>query len=156
MSAIRPTTHSVPTYRVTLKKGAPLRVAEKACSSSAQLSRVVLAWFRATRPAGECILLVGVDSKNAVIGVVEVARGGIAGCACTPREIFQAAFAMNAAAILLAHNHPSEDPTPSPDDIVMTKAVADISNMIGMPLLDHIVVAVESGACRSIFEEMGR
>lgn len=65
MSPTRPTTHSVPTYRVTLKKGASLRVAEKSCSSSAQLSRVVLAWFRVTRPAGECILLVDGASRGA-------------------------------------------------------------------------------------------
>ena len=55
-----------------------------------------------------------------------------------------------ASAIVLVHNHPSGDPTPSPEDVAMTRAVAAACDVVGVPLLDHVVVA--RGGASSLFE----
>ena len=57
-----------------------------------------------------------------------------------PREVFKAAMLANAAAIVLAHNHPSGDPTPSPDDMALTRRLVDAGRLIGVDVLDHIVI----------------
>jgi DNA repair protein RadC len=71
----------------------------------------------------------------------------------TARDVLAPAVKNAAAAILLVHNHPSGDPQPSPDDIEMTKHVSKCAELIGIPLLDHIVVA-RSGA-RSVLSDAG-
>ena len=58
----------------------------------------------------------------------------------TPREIFLAALAVQAVFVVLVHNHPSGDPTPSPDDLLLTRRVAESGALIGIELLDHIVI----------------
>lgn len=57
-----------------------------------------------------------------------------------PREVFKAALLANAAAIVVAHNHPSGDPTPSPDDMEMTRRLVAAGGVLGMSVLDHIIV----------------
>lgn len=136
----------VKTYRVSLKPERTITVAEPKCSNEREASHVALAWFRAMAPAGECLIVIGLDGRNAVIGVAEVSRGGAHGCALTPADVFKAALAMSASAVILAHNHPSEDPTPSSEDLSMTRAIVDCGKMLGIPVLDHLTVAVRAGA----------
>jgi len=57
-----------------------------------------------------------------------------------PREVFRAAIALNAAAIILAHNHPSGDPTPSPDDRAITAQLVAAGKLLDIPVADHIVI----------------
>ncbi len=57
-----------------------------------------------------------------------------------PREIFHQAIRHHAASILVAHNHPSGDPTPSPEDIDFTKKLVEAGNTIGIPVQDHLVI----------------
>jgi DNA repair protein RadC len=58
-----------------------------------------------------------------------------------PREVFAAAIRDRASSILLVHNHPSGDPTPSPDDLAITKQLVGAGKLVGIPLLDHVIVA---------------
>ncbi len=90
------------------------------------------------------------DNQNAIRGVELIARGGMASLCVTSREIFRGAILANAAAIVLAHNHPSGDPTPSPDDVRMTRDTAEAGRIIGIQLLDHLVVCPERRTFRSI------
>ena len=57
-----------------------------------------------------------------------------------PREVFKAALLANAASIVLAHNHPSGDPAPSPDDVALTRRLVDAGRLLGVEVLDHIVI----------------
>jgi DNA repair protein RadC len=91
-----------------------------------------------------------VDGKNYILGTAMIAMGGLHGCALTPKDIFRGAIAMNAAALIIAHNHPSGDPTPSPEDIEMTTKVVDGGKLLGIPLLDHLILA--NGECNSILD----
>lgn len=81
-----------------------------------------------------------VDPRNRVIGKREVCRGSLASCSVHPREVFGPAYTRRAAAIIVAHNHPSGDPTPSQDDERLTDLLCRIGQMMGIPVLDHLVV----------------
>ena len=80
------------------------------------------------------------DTRHRVIRHVMVSSGGLASAGIYPRELFREAIKANAAAFVLAHNHPSGDPKPSPDDIQTTKALQKAADLIGIELVDHIVV----------------
>ena len=99
----------------------------------------------------EEVWLLCLDGRSGLKASLRVAQGGLHGCALTARDVLAPAVKNSAAAIILVHNHPSGDPQPSPDDIEMTKHVAKCADLIGIPLLDHVVVA-RAGA-RSIFDE---
>jgi DNA repair protein RadC len=75
-----------------------------------------------------------------------VAQGGANSCALTARDILRPALRDGASAIILVHNHPSGDPTPSDADINMTSEVDVACAAIGLPLLDHVVVGSEGAA----------
>jgi len=99
----------------------------------------------------EEVWLLCLDGRSGLKSSSRIAQGGLHGCALTARDVLTPAVKNGAAAILLVHNHPSGDPQPSPDDIEMTRHVARCSELIGIPLLDHIVVA-RNGA-RSVLDE---
>lgn len=80
------------------------------------------------------------DTRHRVIRHVTVSSGGLASAGIYPREMLREAIKANAAAFVLAHNHPSGDPKPSPDDVQTTKALQKASDLIGIELVDHIVV----------------
>jgi DNA repair protein RadC len=69
-----------------------------------------------------------------------VSRGTIDATLAYPREVFRAALLSNAARIIVAHNHPSGDPTPSPADRLLTARLVSAGEILGIPLADHLVV----------------
>jgi DNA repair protein RadC len=103
--------------------------------------------------AQEIFLVVGVDVRNGLLDVMEIARGTVIGVEVHPREIFRPLIRMNAAGGVLVHNHPSGDPTPSPEDINLTRRMREIGNLMGIPIIDHVVVAQHG--YRSIAEYLG-
>jgi DNA repair protein RadC len=99
----------------------------------------------------EEVWLLCLDGRSGLKASARIAQGGLHGCALTARDVLSPAVKNGAAAILLVHNHPSGDPQPSPDDVEMTAHVAKCAELIGIPLLDHVVVA-RNGA-RSVLDE---
>jgi len=94
----------------------------------------------------ECIYCLLLDAKNRVMREVAVSRGGLTTSLAHPREILRTAIAEAANAIILVHNHPSGDPTPSADDIHLTRRVKQAAELAGIRLLDHVIVADEGYA----------
>jgi DNA repair protein RadC len=88
----------------------------------------------------ECVELIYLSVRNTVIGTEIISSGTLDRVSISPRKIVERALAAKAAAIILVHNHPSGDPTPSMDDIVLTKEVARASALLGISLHDHIIV----------------
>ena len=88
------------------------------------------------------------DTKNQVLTSHHTTTGTLDASLVHPREVFQPAIKNAASSILLAHNHPSGDPTPSREDIAVTRRLAEV----GIDVLDHIVLG--KGRCVSIQEEM--
>ena len=66
--------------------------------------------------------------------------GTIDACLVTGRELFKSAILSNAASVILVHNHPSGDPSPSEADLDFTQRIKDAGELIGIPLLDHIII----------------
>jgi DNA repair protein RadC len=80
------------------------------------------------------------DRKNTLIADEEQARGTVDHVPVYPREVVKRALELNASALILVHNHPSGDPTPSQADIAMTEQVRAAAEALGLTLHDHIVV----------------
>lgn len=101
----------------------------------------------------EVFLVIGIDVRNALLEVVEVARGTVNGVDVHPREVFRPLVRMAAAAAVVVHNHPSGDPTPSQEDLELTRRLRAVGELVGIPILDHVVVG--SDGFRSIAEWLG-
>ncbi len=80
------------------------------------------------------------STKHRVIAYHEVGRGTLDSVLVHPREVFKAALLANAAGIIAAHVHPSGDPTPSADDVEVTGRLAAAGDILGVPVLDHIII----------------
>ncbi|MCP8617014.1 DNA repair protein RadC [Salirhabdus salicampi] len=80
------------------------------------------------------------DTKNQIIHQQTLFIGSLNASIVHPREIFKEAVKRSAASIICAHNHPSGDPTPSQEDIQITKRISECGKMIGIEVLDHIVI----------------
>lgn len=80
------------------------------------------------------------DQKNALIAEETQGKGTVDHVPIYPREIVRRALALNASSIILVHNHPSGDPTPSLADIQMTEKIASIAEPLGIQVLDHIII----------------
>ena len=90
--------------------------------------------------AEEVLVLLCLNTKNKVIGNFEVSRGSIDRAIVHPREIFKRALSVNATSIIIAHNHPSGNVTPSRADIDLTKRIEECGDLLGVKLLDHVIV----------------
>ncbi len=92
------------------------------------------------------------DRKNVLIADEEQARGTVDHVPVYPREVVKRALQLNASALILVHNHPSGDPTPSQEDITMTRKVQDACEALGITLHDHIIVGK---SCELSFRSSG-
>ena len=91
-------------------------------------------------PEREQLVTLLLDVRQRPRGTFRVAMGSVDGCVVDPREVFAPALRMRASGLLIAHNHPSGDPTPSVDDLALTERLVQIGELVGMPLVDHLVV----------------
>ena len=80
------------------------------------------------------------DTRNRLISIEKVYKGSLNSSAVRVGELFKAAIQRNGASILIVHNHPSGDPTPSPEDIALTRGVIQAGKLLDIPLLDHLVI----------------
>lgn len=91
----------------------------------------------------EVFVVVCLNTKHRVLAYRELARGAVAGVHVSPAEVFKTVLLANAPGFLVAHNHPSGDPTPSGDDGALTRRLVAGAELLGLELLDHIVVAAD-------------
>lgn len=99
--------------------------------------------FLADRMAGleqEEFMVILLNAKNSVLGVESITRGTLTASLVHPREVFRPAIRRRAHAIILAHNHPSGDPSPSREDREVTKRLIEAGKLIGIEVLDHLIV----------------
>lgn len=80
------------------------------------------------------------NTKNRVITIDEVSVGTLNSSSVHPRELFRGAIKRSAASVILVHNHPSGDTTPSKDDLEVTRRLCDVGRIIGIDVLDHIII----------------
>jgi DNA repair protein RadC len=115
----------------------------------------------------ECFLALLLDGRHRVLNEVVVSQGTLTASLVHPREVFRTAVREAAAALLLVHNHPSGDPSPSREDREVTERLADAGRILGIRVVDHVVVAEQGffsfresgalgGASESDFPQGGR
>ncbi len=88
----------------------------------------------------ECVVVVCLDAKGQMIKEIELSSGSVKMSLISPRDVFLEALRSEAVNIILIHNHPSGDPTPSQSDLAATKCVAQMGLTLDIPLLDHIII----------------
>lgn len=91
----------------------------------------------------ERLIALGLDARGRCIRVMVLATGGLTGCAIAPRDAFRRILMEPVATFILAHNHPSGDPTPSTDDARLTERMDAAGRLLGIPMLDHVIVAAD-------------
>ncbi len=91
----------------------------------------------------EVFICLHLNVKNRIIAEDTVSMGTLNNSLVHPREVFKKAVKNGAAAILVVHNHPSGDPTPSQDDHRVTLRLKEVGELLGIPLIDHIIIAKE-------------
>jgi DNA repair protein RadC len=109
--------------------------------SGADVARVVLESARGTRREGFFVLLL--DARHRVTSFRVISLGSLNSAPVHPREVFGAAVREGAAAVVLAHNHPSGDATPSPEDKRVTERLTEVGELLGIQVLDHVVVGAD-------------
>ncbi len=115
------------------------RVDERPLVTSPEAAAAVLVPLLADRDREACVALL-LDTRHRLLETTTVSVGSIDHTFMSPREVFRDALLGNAAALVLGHNHPSGDATPSRDDERVTRRLAEAAEVIGIDLLDHLVV----------------
>lgn len=88
----------------------------------------------------EVLKVITLSTKNTIIESKDVFKGSLNNSIVHPREIFKRAISNHSASIIICHNHPSGDPTPSKEDINITLRIKECGKIIGIPLIDHIII----------------
>jgi len=96
----------------------------------------------------ERFLSVMLNVKNHLIGIETVYIGSTHACIISARDLFKSAILSNASAVILAHNHPSDDLEPSSNDLEITRNLIEAGELLGIKVLDHLIVS--SRGCRSM------
>lgn len=104
----------------------------------------------------ELVYVISVDSKNKPIATELVSMGGVNSSIIDVGNIFKHALLSNAAGVIIAHNHPSGDVTPSVEDIRVTKRIEEAGKLLNLPLLDHVIVGDMETDVYYSFLENGR
>ena len=90
----------------------------------------------------EFMVVMPLDTRNRMLDVIEIYHGSLNSSMVRVGELFKPALQRNAAAILIAHNHPSTDPTPSPEDVSVTRAIVQAGKLLDVSVLDHLVIGL--------------
>jgi len=133
-----PVRSRIPLYQVKLERSGSVvqdgRVADCPYRAEAIFREMV-----ADSPK-ERFLLMCLNTRNKVIGILEVSVGTLSASLVHPREVFQPAILLNAAGIIVGHNHPSGDCLPSQEDKDVTRRLQDAGALLGITLLDHVII----------------
>ncbi|MBE5820429.1 MAG: hypothetical protein E7310_06435 [Clostridiales bacterium] len=104
----------------------------------------------------ETMVLICLDCKNNIVGISEIAKGGINFCNIDLRNIFKVALLANACKVILVHNHPSGDSKPSNADLELTEHILNASEIMRIQLVDHIVIGENSKFTSCVYMLRGK
>lgn len=142
----------VPLYRIVLDRTGSIAKDGSAVVDCADVAAKLFRQFLGDVPEEHFVLAV-LDSRRRVIGVSEVSVGTLSASLVHPREVFRAAILLNGAAVVVCHNHPSGDSSPSSEDRDVTRRLQRAGELLGIPVADHVVLG-EGGSYYS-FRERG-
>ena len=117
---------------------------DKKINSPEKVAEVAINVLELHEQAEESFYIFTLDTKNKITGIFEVSKGSLNSSIVHPREVFKRALLQNANSIILLHNHPSGDPTPSGEDIDLTNRLVEAGDLLGIRVLDHLIVGDQS------------
>ena len=130
--------YRLPRYRVTLVREGSVSNSNNHIRTPQDVMDVLSTEY--DNAVVEMAQMLALDTKNKIIGIFTISTGSLNASIIHPRDIFQRAILSNAASVILAHNHPSGDPTPSSEDTELTKKLVDAGKILDIPILDHVVI----------------
>jgi DNA repair protein RadC len=128
----------IPRYRVCIVPDSRHRARSVTIHNSTSAAEVLRPFFAGLDR--EQFLVCALDAKHGLIGVNVVSMGSLTLSIVHPREVMKPLILLNASAWIAAHNHPSGDPTPSREDRVLTTRLREVSELMGLQLLDHVIL----------------
>lgn len=147
------TWYKVPAYKVMLvRDNTRIETETKFINSPDDVNKIIQSYIDGVDR--EHFVIVLLNRKNGIIGINTVSVGDVSSSIVHPREVFKPAIVAGASSIILAHNHPSGDPTPSRQDLLVTKRIKAAGDILGIEVLDHIVIGdgcYESLKARDLF-----
>lgn len=147
----KPTEYHIPVYKVALVRESTLsQLTRPQIRTAAHAAEIVSAYLAGADREHLVVMLL--NSKNRIIGINTVSVGHLSSSIAHPREVLKPAILANAAAFVLGHNHPSAEVNPSAEDVEITKRLYAASDLLGIRLLDHVIVA-ENGRWYSFQED---
>ena len=127
--------------RVELEKEVSVNIPELTAIRSPQcVAELANGYLEMNKLPEEHLYMVCLNTKNKIIGVFELSHGNVNSSIFGVREMFQKALLLNAVHIIILHNHPSGDCTPSSEDIKATERAIEAGRIVGVEVLDHIIV----------------
>lgn len=137
--------YRIPIYQIRLVREGTQRVARRRVSGPQDAAEVLYEFLGETDREHFVALLL--DAQQQLIGIHTVAIGSLDSCIVHPREVFKAVILANAASVILAHNHPSGDPRPSPEDRAVTRRLMAAAETLGIEVHDHVIVGEAALHC---------
>ena len=134
--------YRIPVVKISMVRDGSITIEERLVRESTKAQRVIRDLIGGNDR--EEFVALFLDAKNRVMSVHTVAVGSLSLCIVHPREVFKAAILANASGIIVAHNHPSGDPTPSREDRELTDRLCEAGRILGITVLDHIIVGAEN------------
>lgn len=126
--------------RYTLVKESAVNYAADALTTDAQICKMFTDLYKLNQLAEEYVYMAALACKGKVLGIFEVSHGTGNSSLLRPREVFMRLLLAGASSFVVIHNHPSGDCTPSKEDLTITRVLKEAGNMMGIPLVDHIIV----------------
>lgn len=134
-------TYRIPVVQIQMVRERTLTTKVKQIRSAQDTADILNQYLEGVdREHGVVLIL---DTKHNVRGIHTASIGSLDTSILHPREILKVAILGNASGIILAHNHPSGDPEPSPEDIAITKRLAEACSLMGIDFLDHLILGDE-------------
>ena len=142
MPLARPRTYEIHGLRISLVREPGVKLSERPALRTPREAAPLLARYIGESDREQFVIAL-LTVRHRLIGFNTVSIGCLTSSLVHPREVFKPAILAGAAALILAHNHPSGDPEPSPDDIALTRRLASAGQLLGMEVLDHLVLGEE-------------
>jgi DNA repair protein RadC len=145
--------YRIPVYRVALvREGSLSQLERPRITEPAAAVRLLSAYLH--NADREHLVALFLNTKHRIIGINTVSVGSLTASIVHPREMYKPAILANAAALIVGHNHPSGDPTPSAEDHAITTRLAQVGEALGIRLLDHLILGDDTHWYS--FQEAGR
>ena len=147
-------THFVSAYRISLVRDERVKFSPQALYNPSDAQRHLQDMIRNMgQPDREQFCVLMLNAKNIIIGMNIVSIGGLSSASVHPREVLKPAILANAAALILGHNHPSGDLTPSASDKDVTKRIVQAASIIGITVHEHLIINMDDDSFFSFADQ---